>query len=78
LQNADQVAVFPDLPGCVAFSHSMKTLRREASIALLDYIEDAESRGMPLPEPSSSQAICSDPKNEGCYIGRVTACRQEG
>jgi predicted RNase H-like HicB family nuclease len=70
------VAIFPDLPGCVAFSGTLKSIWREASLALGEYVADAERSGVPVPIPSTSDAIRADPQNLGCYIGRVRASRQ--
>jgi predicted RNase H-like HicB family nuclease len=69
------VVFFPDLPDCVAFADSLETVREAASIALADYIDEAERIGEHIPEPSTSEAIRSDPQNMGCYVFRVKALR---
>jgi len=69
------VVIFPDLPDCVAFADSLETAREAASTALADYIDEVERIGEPIPEPSTSEAIRSDPQNMGCYVFRVKALR---
>jgi predicted RNase H-like HicB family nuclease len=75
IPGGDFVAIFPDLPDCVAFGDSVETAREAASTALTDYIDEAERIGEPIPEPSTSEAIRSDPQNMGCYVFRVKALR---
>jgi predicted RNase H-like HicB family nuclease len=67
------VVVFPDLPDCVAFGDSFRSAKMAASIALTDYLEGIERGGDPIPKPSTSHAIRSDPRNEGCYVFCVKA-----
>ena len=69
------VVFFPDLPDCVAFADSLETAREAASVALADYIEEMGRTGEPIPQPSTSEAILSDPQNMGCYVFRVKATR---
>jgi predicted RNase H-like HicB family nuclease len=67
------VVVFPDLPDCVTFGETLRSAKEAASIALADCLDEMERSGVCIPEPSTSQAIRSDPLNTGCYLFCVKA-----
>jgi predicted RNase H-like HicB family nuclease len=69
------VVIFPDLPDCVAFADSLEIARDVASEALVDYFEEAKWTGESITEPSSYEAILSDPQNTGCEVIGLTVTR---
>jgi predicted RNase H-like HicB family nuclease len=54
---------FPDFPGCVTASRTLEEARRMAAEALSLHIDGMVEEGEPVPEPSSLDAIMSDPEN---------------
>lgn len=45
-------SVVPDLPGCTAHGKTPEEAVREAGVAQELWVEGAQSRGWPIPEPS--------------------------
>lgn len=56
---------FPDLPGLVTAGTDLDDARRMAEEALALHVEGMIEDGEAIPEPSSLEAIMSDPANRG-------------
>jgi predicted RNase H-like HicB family nuclease len=54
---------FPDFPGCVTAGRTLEEARRMAIEALALHIEGMVEEGEPVPEPSTRDAIMTDPDN---------------
>jgi predicted RNase H-like HicB family nuclease len=54
---------FPDFPGCVTAGRTLEEARRMAIEALALHIEGMVEEGEPVPEPSTLDAIMTDPDN---------------
>jgi predicted RNase H-like HicB family nuclease len=57
------LAVFPDLPECIAFSETFEGIGAAATAALGVLLEEMMRMGWPIPSPSSIEAIDADPQN---------------
>lgn len=54
---------FPDFPRCVTAAQEMDQVRMLAEEALRFHIEGILEDGEPLPNPSTSEKVMSDPEN---------------
>jgi predicted RNase H-like HicB family nuclease len=54
---------FPDFPGCVTAGATLDEARAMAEEALALHVEGMAEDGEPIPEPSSLEAIMSNPQN---------------
>jgi predicted RNase H-like HicB family nuclease len=61
--NSDYGADFPDFPGCVTAGQSLEEVRRMAAEALELHMEGMLEDGEPIPEPSTLDAITTNPEN---------------
>ena len=64
---------FPDFPGCVTAGSSIQEAFAMATEALGGHIESMIEAGYAIPEPSSADAVSSDPKNRDDVIVLVPA-----
>ena len=55
---------FPDLPGCVTAGATLDEARDMAAEALALHLEGMAEDGEAIPEPSSLEAVMSDPENK--------------
>jgi predicted RNase H-like HicB family nuclease len=55
---------FPDLPGCVTAGSTLDEARDMAAEALAFHLEGLQADGEAVPEPSSLEAVISDPINK--------------
>lgn len=60
-QNSDFGVEFPDLPGCVTAGRSVEEAQAVAREALAGHVDVLQSQGMPVPPPSSMDALLDDP-----------------
>jgi predicted RNase H-like HicB family nuclease len=70
------VVTFPDLSECVAFASSSADAPHAAALALGALLAEMELVGETIPEPSSVEAIRSDPQNRDCTVILVTGFRR--
>ncbi len=54
---------FPDFPGCITAGSTLGETRRMAAEALEFHIEGMLEENLPIPEPSSLEAVMADPEN---------------
>jgi predicted RNase H-like HicB family nuclease len=54
---------FPDLPGCVTAGRTLDEARDMAAEALALHLGGVAEGGEPIPEPSTLEAVMSDPEN---------------
>ncbi|MBV8594082.1 MAG: type II toxin-antitoxin system HicB family antitoxin [Caulobacteraceae bacterium] len=54
---------FPDLPGCVTAGRTLDEARDMAAEALALHLEGLAEDGDAIPDPSSLEAVMSDPEN---------------
>jgi predicted RNase H-like HicB family nuclease len=54
---------FPDLPGCVTFAATLDDAPVAAMRAIAEHLEEMASRGEPVPEPSTLEALTGNPDN---------------
>lgn len=54
---------FPDFPGCVSAGATLSEAAAMGAEALAGHIELMSDEGLPVPEPSSLEAILADPEN---------------
>lgn len=62
-KNSDYGVCFPDLPGCVTAGATLDDARAMAAEALAFHLEGLAEDGIAIPEPSTLEAIMSDPEN---------------
>jgi predicted RNase H-like HicB family nuclease len=55
------LAVFPDLPECIAFSETFDGIGAAAEDALGTFLEETVRLAEPIPLPTSFEAIDADP-----------------
>lgn len=60
---SDYGVSFPDLPGCVTAGSTLDEARAMAEEALALHLEGMAQDGEPIPEPSSLEAVMTDPVN---------------
>lgn len=60
---SDYGVSFPDLPGCVTAGSTLDEARAMAEEALALHLEGLAEDGEPIPEPSSLEAVMTDPVN---------------
>ena len=60
---SDYGVSFPDLPGCVTAGSTLDEARAMAEEALALHLEGMAQGGEPIPEPSSLEAVMTDPVN---------------
>jgi predicted RNase H-like HicB family nuclease len=60
---SDHGVSFPDLPGCVTAGATLDEARAWAEEALSLHLEGLAAAGKATPEPSSLEAVMSDPVN---------------
>jgi len=63
---------FPDFPGCVTAGKTLDEAQTMAEEALALHVEGMAEDGDPIPEPSSLEAIMSDPPNRDGVAVLVT------
>jgi predicted RNase H-like HicB family nuclease len=63
---------FPDFPGCVTAGKTLDEAQTMAEEALALHVEGMAEDGDPIPEPSSLEAIMSDPANRDGVAVLVT------
>lgn len=63
---------FPDFPGCITAGETMSEAMKNASAILGFHINSMMKDGDLIPEPSSLDAITSDPENTGAIIALVS------
>ncbi len=61
--DSDYGVTFPDFPGCVTAGKTQDEARRMAAEALAFHIDGMRSGGEAVPEPSTLDAIWTDPEN---------------
>jgi predicted RNase H-like HicB family nuclease len=61
--DSDFGVAFPDFPGCVTAGKTQEEARRLAAEALAFHIDGMRSGDESIPEPSTLDAIMSDPEN---------------
>ena len=61
--DSDYGVSFPDLPGCVSAGVDLDEARDMAAEAPAFHLEGLAADGEPIPQPSSLEAIMSDPNN---------------
>ena len=66
--DSDYGVDFPDFPGCITAASTLDEARRRAGEALEFHIEGMTEDGEPIPEPSSLDAIMSDPDNRDIVL----------
>jgi predicted RNase H-like HicB family nuclease len=54
---------FPDFPGCITAGSTLEETREMAAEALEFHIEGMLEEHLPIPEPSSLEAVMADPEN---------------
>jgi predicted RNase H-like HicB family nuclease len=74
--NGNCGAGFPDFPGCVTAGQSLEEVRRMAAEALELHIEGMLEGGEPIPEPSTLDAITTNPENRNAVAFLVEVARQ--
>ena len=52
---------FPDFPGCITAGRIIEEAKSMASEALRGHIKEMQAAGEAIPEPSSFEAVMSDP-----------------
>ena len=62
---SDYGVEFPDFPGCITGGRDLDDARRMAAEALALHIEGMIEDGDAIPEPSSLEAVMSDPDSHG-------------
>jgi predicted RNase H-like HicB family nuclease len=65
-------ASFPDFPGCVTAGSTLDEVREMAVEALTLHIEGMLEDGVPLPEPSSFEAVMAERENREAVALFVT------
>lgn len=60
---SDYGVSFPDFPGCVTAGVDLDAARGMAEEALAFHVEGLAEEGEPLPEPSTLEAVMSEPAN---------------
>ncbi len=73
---SDYGVSFPDFPGCFTAGHDLNEARAFAGEALALHIEGMAADGLPIPEPSSLDAVMSDPVNRDGVAILVEATTQ--
>jgi predicted RNase H-like HicB family nuclease len=63
---------FPDFPGCITAGNTLEETRKMAAEALEFHIEGMLEEGLPIPPPSSLDAIITDPENADAIPFPVT------
>ncbi len=61
--DGDYGVSFPDLPGCISAGSSLDEARAMAVEALVLHVAGMTEDGEAIPEPSSLEAVMSDPEN---------------
>lgn len=72
---SDYGVSFPDFPGCITAGADLDEARGMAEEALAFHIEGMVEEGLAIPEPSSLEAVMSDPENRDgvvILVGRPT------
>lgn len=69
---------FPDFPGCITAGRSLEEARRRATEALSFHITGMLEDGDSLPEPSSLDAIMSDPAHADTVAFLVSVPNRPG
>jgi len=67
-EGSDYGVEFPDFPGCVTAGRSLDEARKMAAEALELHIEGVQEDGGVIPEPSSLDAIMTDPENANAVV----------
>ena len=62
--NSDYGVSYPDLPGCISAGATLDEARSMAAEALALHLEGLAADNEAVPEPSSLEAIMSDPENQ--------------
>ncbi len=70
-ESSDYGVEFPDFPGCVTAGRSLDEARKMAAEALELHIEGMQEDGGAIPEPSSLDAIMTDPENASAVVFQV-------
>lgn len=52
---------FPDVPGCITAGHTIEEAKAMAAEALAGHLELLAEQGLPVPPPSSLDALLADP-----------------
>ena len=58
---SDYGVEFPDVPGCISAGRTLDEARTMAAEALAGHLALLEARGMPVPTPSTLEALSDDP-----------------
>lgn len=74
--DSDYGVSFPDLPGCVTAGATLDEARAMAEEALALHLDGLSEDGVALPEPSSLEAVMSDPENRDGVAILVRAPRR--
>ncbi|MEO8925810.1 MAG: type II toxin-antitoxin system HicB family antitoxin [Caulobacteraceae bacterium] len=74
--DSDYGVSFPDFPGCVTAGVDLDEARGMAEEALAFHIEGMAEDGLPIPAPSSLEAVMSDPENRHGVAILVDTIRQ--
>ncbi len=72
-KGSDYGVEFPDFPGCVTAGRSLDEARKMAAEALKLHIEGMQEDGEAIPDPSSLDAIMTDPENASAVVFLVDA-----
>jgi predicted RNase H-like HicB family nuclease len=72
-KGSDYGVEFPDFPGCVTAGRSLDEARKMAAEALELHIEGMQEDGEAIPDPSSLDAIMTDPENASAVVFLVDA-----
>ena len=70
---SDYGVSFPDLPGCITAGKTLQEAQQMAAEALSLHIQGMIEDGEAIPEPSSIDALASDPAREGAVAFLVEA-----
>ena len=58
---SDYGVEFPDVPGCISAGRTLDEARTMAAEALAGHLAFLEAKGMPVPVPSTLEALSDDP-----------------
>jgi len=67
-EGSDYGVEFPDVPGCVTAGRTLDEARAMAAEALAGHVAALEAEGMPVPVPSTMDALRTDPNREDAVL----------